>query len=209
MTLANRITLSRLPLLILTLLLLYRGDSRLKLLAFVLTIVLIAMDWVDGWAARRRGEATPLGSVLDIAVDRIVEVAYWIAYADLDLIPVWVPILVAARGILTDALRAAVMVQMGETAFGMMKSRLGQLIVSGRFMRAFYGFAKAASFAGLALYLSLLDRYSLPFPPWLGTLHRVLLALVFFTVAITVIRALPVLNESRHYLTPKPARNTP
>lgn len=199
MTLANRITLSRLPLLVLVLALLYWGDVRLKLVAFVLTIVLIAMDWIDGWVARRRGETSQLGSVLDIAIDRIVEVIYWIAYAHLELIPIWVPMLVAARGILTDSLRAAIMTQTGETAFGMMKSRLGQIIVSGRFMRAFYGFAKATSFAGLALFLALRDRYF--GAPWLDVLHTVLLGLVFFTVAITVIRGLPVLNESRRYLT--------
>ena len=198
MTLANRITLSRLPLLVVILLLLFWGDGWLKLLGFVLTIVLIAMDSLDGMVARRRGESSTLGSVLDIAIDRVVEVVLWIAYAGLGLIPVWVPMLVAARGILTDSIRGAVMAESGETAFGMMRSRLGRWIVSGRFMRGFYGFAKTVAFAGLALLLALRELH--PGASWLAPLHSLLLVLTFFTVAITVLRGLPVLTESRRYL---------
>ncbi|MCA0269008.1 MAG: hypothetical protein LCH53_07300 [Bacteroidetes bacterium] len=44
---------------------------------------------IGGWVvARKLGEASLLGSVLDIASDRIVEAVRWVVFAHLGLIPI-------------------------------------------------------------------------------------------------------------------------
>jgi CDP-diacylglycerol--glycerol-3-phosphate 3-phosphatidyltransferase len=50
------------------------GDALVAdLAAVLLTVAAIALDGVDGYIARTRGMATPLGAQLDILGDRVVE----------------------------------------------------------------------------------------------------------------------------------------
>jgi CDP-diacylglycerol---glycerol-3-phosphate 3-phosphatidyltransferase len=199
--LANAITLSRLFLLALAVLFLYRGGPVLLFIAFLLTILIIVMDGLDGWVARTRGETSELGSVMDIAIDRVVENVYWIVYADLSLVPIWVALVVVSRGIITDAIRGFVLAK-GETAFEMMHSPVARWLVSGRPMRAFYGVIKAVVFAALALFMALREWF--PGAPWLGPLEMLLFVLVLVTVAITLLRGVPVVLESRRYFFSEP-----
>ncbi len=196
MTLANAITISRLFLLAVTVALLYATGAMPKFIAFVLTIILIAMDGIDGMVARARGETSELGGVIDIAIDRVVENVFWIVYAHLNEVPVWVALVVVSRGILTDAVRGFVLAK-GEGAFDMMKTPWARWLVSGRFMRAFYGAIKAVVFAALALNMALVEQYA--GANWLIPLSIVVSILVYATVATTVLRGVPVLLESRYY----------
>ena len=55
--------------------------------------------WLGGATSRVH---VPLWRRVDIAGDRIVEMALWVIFADLDLIPIWVPLLVISRGAIVD-----------------------------------------------------------------------------------------------------------
>ncbi len=199
--LANAITLSRLLLLALGVVLLYVPKTWVRLSAFVLILVLIALDGVDGWVARKRGEESDLGAVMDIAIDRVVENVLWIVYADLGVVHVAVPLIVISRGIVTDAIRAYALAK-GETAFEMMKTPWARWLVSGRPMRAFYGFLKAFVFAALALLLGL--QAWQPGAPWLAPLQTGLTVLVAITVLITIVRGAPVVYESKRFFFGEP-----
>ena len=147
MTRANLVAITRAAFAFLAVAILFhRAD--LYVLAAVLTIVAILMDGLDGWVARRYGEVSRIGAVIDILTDRIVELTYWIAFAALHLIPAWIPIVVAVRGLLVDGARA-VAFERGLTAFGpttMMRSKVGTFLVASRESRSAYGIAKAAAF---------------------------------------------------------------
>ena len=193
---ANLITLSRLFLLIIAIFLLYTSGPFAKFMAFLLTIIIVVMDAIDGVVARARGETSELGSVMDITIDRVAENVYWIVYAHLMLVPVWVALVVVSRGIITDAIRGYVLAK-GETAFEMIKTPWMRWVVSGRFMRAVYGIIKTIVFAALALYMALSEWY--PGALWLESFHLVLWVLVLITVTITLLRGVPVVLESRRY----------
>ena len=92
MNLANLITMLRFPLLIVVVLLLYVGGAAGQVIDGLLILLLILMDSLDGTVARRLGQETLIGSALDIAADRAVEIVLWVAYAHLRLIPVVVPL---------------------------------------------------------------------------------------------------------------------
>lgn len=199
--LANAITLSRLLLLAVSAFLLYVPTPGTRMSSFFLILLLIALDGVDGWVARKRGEESDLGAVMDIAIDRVVENVLWIVYADLGVVHVVVPLIVISRGIITDAIRAYALAK-GQTAFEMMQTPWARWLVSGRPMRAFYGFMKAFVFAALALFLGL--QLWQPGAPWLAPLQTGLTVLVAATVLITIVRGAPVVYESKRFFFGEP-----
>ncbi|MBX6342004.1 MAG: CDP-alcohol phosphatidyltransferase family protein, partial [Thermomicrobiaceae bacterium] len=142
---ANAITIGRLVLLFVTVALLYTRSYPVVVACIALIIVVFASDWLDGFVARRWGSPSAFGALLDIAGDRVVENTLWVVYAHLGLIGVWAPLVVLTRGFLVDAMRS-VAYGAGKTAFGettMMRSPVTRFLTASRFMRAWYGAAKA------------------------------------------------------------------
>lgn len=192
MSLANIITLARLPLLLLLVGLLFVPDFAVRLCGLVLLIILFLMDWFDGYVARLRNEVTELGAVLDIAIDRAVENILWISFMYLGLVPLWVPIVFLIRSFIVDSIRGVALTR-GKSGFGMMYSPLGRFLVASRFMRALYGLAKGVIFGLLYLTWAL----ALKDPNILITLHPLNQALIFFTTGLCLIRGLPVISDGR------------
>jgi len=192
-TRANLVAISRAMLAFIAVAMLFHRPN-LYLLAAVLTLVSILMDGLDGWVARRYGEVSRIGAVIDILTDRIVELTYWIAFAALGWIPAWIPIVVAVRGLLVDGARA-VAFERGLTAFGpttMMRSKFGRFLVASRESRSAYGIAKAAAFTLMIV------AYASALP---GSAQRVVLTIalicVYASVVLCVVRGIPVLLEAR------------
>lgn len=190
---ANLITLSRFPLLIIILLLLFYAGPVGQLTCAPLILILILLDTLDGMVARRRREATLLGSALDIAADRAVELLLWVSFASLGLIPLLIPLVVILRGTLTDSIRA-VASSHGVRAFDMSRSAWARFLVASPAMRSSYGVAKAVAFCTLALWLGL---QNLSLETAALTITR-LIALVSSWVAVflCVARGIPVLVEA-------------
>ena len=198
MSTANHITLLRLPLLFVVVALLHLPGAAAPFIALFLLPVLYLMDWLDGYVARFKNQVTDLGSVLDIAMDRVVENVLWITFMHLGQVPLWVGLAFITRSFLVDGLRGFALAK-GQSAFGMMHSALGKFMVSGRFMRGLYGLAKGAAFGALALSLGLealgpqaMERmlwvfYAAPF-------------LVYLSVFLCLARAIPVLLDIRRLL---------
>lgn len=194
---ANLITLARTVLAFLVVAMLHVRTTGIYLTAILLTLVLIWMDALDGYVARRRQETSTFGAVADILGDRVVEMTYWILFAVFGWVPVWVAILVSARGIVVDGLRA-IALQRGLTAFGatsMMATRLGRFLVASRTSRAAYGIGKALAFS---LVILLFTPGMLA--PVGGVLHTVTYAIVYGTVFLCVIRGAPVVLEARRLI---------
>jgi CDP-diacylglycerol--glycerol-3-phosphate 3-phosphatidyltransferase len=192
MSLANLITLARLPLLLIIVGLLFVPYFWVRLVGLALLIVLFLMDWFDGYVARLRNEVTELGAVLDIALDRSVENILWITFMYLGLVPLWVPIVFLIRSFIVDGIRGVALAR-GKSGFGMMHSSLGRFLVASRFMRFFYGLAKGVIFGLLYFTWAL----ALKNPNILITLHPLNQSLIFLTTGLCIIRGLPVLQDGR------------
>jgi CDP-diacylglycerol---glycerol-3-phosphate 3-phosphatidyltransferase len=195
-TRANLVAITRALLAFIAVAILFHRPG-LYLLAAALTIASILMDGLDGWVARRYGEVSRIGAVIDILTDRIVELTYWIAFAALGWIPAWIPIVVAVRGLLVDGARA-VAFERGLTAFGpttMMRSKFGRFLVASRESRSAYGIAKAAAFTLMIV------AYAAALP---DSAQRVVLTIalicVYASVALCVVRGIPVLLEARRLI---------
>lgn len=148
--LANWITLSRFPLLLVTVLILYHGSPWIRLVGVGLLFFGLMLDTVDGMVARKRGETSLFGSVLDIAADRTYELILWICFADLRMIPVAIPLIIVARTTLTDAFRS-IGVGQGTAPFAQHRTALGRFLVGSSWMRTGYAVTKVITFCGLAL----------------------------------------------------------
>jgi CDP-diacylglycerol---glycerol-3-phosphate 3-phosphatidyltransferase len=191
---ANLITLARTLLAFLAVAMLHVQSTRVYLAAAGLTLVIIWMDALDGYVARRRRECTKFGAVADILGDRVVEMTYWIVFAAFGWVPVWVAVAIAARGIVVDGFRALAL-ERGLTAFGatsMMRTPVGRLLVSSRLSRALYGIGKALAFSLVIL------LFTPGGPAAYGDLLRSLTyATVYATVLLCLVRGTPVIVEAR------------
>jgi phosphatidylglycerophosphate synthase len=183
--LANWITLSRVPLLLLSLVGLYQVSPTFRLVSVVLVSVGLLLDTVDGVVARRTGRSSLFGSVLDIALDRMYELALWVAFADLGMVPVAIPLIVITRTALTDAVRS-IGVGQGMAPFDQHRSAIGRFLVGSPWMRTGYSISKVAAFSGLAL------AHAIAAEP-IGAAG---LTLGWVAAGICVLRGLPVLLGS-------------
>jgi CDP-diacylglycerol--glycerol-3-phosphate 3-phosphatidyltransferase len=192
---ANLVTLSRLLLLLVVVWLFYQPITYWSFASFFLIVFIFVSDGLDGYIARKRNETSLFGALFDIAGDRIVELSLWFVAADVDLVPIWVPLVFIIRGVIVDTIRSSNAVAEGMAPFALMRSPVGKFIVAGKLVRSLYAVAKAAAFAGLAL--------QGPFPALLPELWTslgwVLTGLtyffVYFSVVLCIARGLPVIAE--------------
>ena len=133
--------------------------------------------------------------MFDIAVDRVVENVLWIVLADLNLIPIWVAIVFITRSLMVDSIRSQAAAQ-GKAPFAIMKSAIGKFLVAGRFMRGFYGTVKAVTFAWILLIQPWPALFSRFWNEWSPTIAYVTDVLIYFSVAICLLRGIPVLVEA-------------
>ncbi len=70
----------------------------------IIFAVAAGTDWIDGQVARRTGQVSALGKVLDPAVDRLLLAVGVIALALLDRLPLWLLVLVFLRDIVLGIL---------------------------------------------------------------------------------------------------------
>ena len=199
---ANAITVGRLLLLFVVVWLIYVGDVYVAAVCMLLIAIVFASDGIDGYVARRRGSTSDFGAIFDIAGDRVVENTLWVVFAHLELIPVWIPILVLTRGFLVDGMRSLGLSE-GKTPFGansMMRSPLTHWLTAGRFMRALFGYVKAAGFVFLTG-LAAAKKADAP-GTWVESLYDFDPYLVLgwgcvaLAVALTIIRGLPVVLDT-------------
>lgn len=194
--LANWITLSRFPLLLVTVLILYHGTPALRLFGVALLLIGLMLDTVDGVVARASGTTSLFGSVLDIAADRTYELVLWVVFADLGMIPMVIPLVVIARTTLTDAFRS-IGVAKGIAPFDQHHSKLGRFLVGSPFMRTGYSITKVVTFIGLALVQAMSGT---AVDGWqgldAGTLLPMMQVVAWVALAFCVFRGLPVIIGS-------------
>jgi CDP-diacylglycerol--glycerol-3-phosphate 3-phosphatidyltransferase len=191
---ANIITLTRLLLLLPLVAMIYLASPSWQLATVPLLAVIIGMDGLDGYVARKRREVSVFGSIFDIAVDRVIEYMLWAVLAHVGLVPMWVALVFIIRGTLVDSIRYAAIAE-GETAFGMMRSPIGRFLVASRFMRGMYGTIKAIAFGWLLLIQPLPDLAPAFWGDWSGPVGMITIILVYASVVVCLVRGVPVIVE--------------
>src|SRR6059058_6519552 len=75
--------------------------------ATALFCVAMTTDWFDGRIARRRGNTSSLGSLLDPVADKLLVLSVLVVLIDQDVFPAWMVVAIVAREFLVSGLRLA------------------------------------------------------------------------------------------------------
>ena len=112
-----------------------------------------------------------------------------------EYVPVWIPIVVVTRGILTDGVRSLAF-EKGFTAFGattMQQNPIAKFIVASNFCRFTYAVCKAMAFAFI-IAANIPMEY-----PHKAIVSTVAIVCTYISVFFCVVRGLPVLIESKRF----------
>lgn len=107
-TLPTWITLSRLVAVPIIFGLFIWQDSELtRLIALSVFIIAAITDWLDGYLARKLNQITELGKFLDPLVDKVLTIALFLLFIELNQVPAWAVFLIITRELLITAWRGA------------------------------------------------------------------------------------------------------
>ncbi len=187
---ANRLTISRLVLTILFVAMLNLSWGYARTTAFILFLIAGLTDFVDGEIARRYGEVTNFGKLMDPLVDKIMMAAAFISLVPLKVIPAWVAVAVVARDFLITGLR------MMATARGRVlpAERLGKQKTSWQIITVIF-------------FLALLSASELRYADerstwWLRAWNEAGPVLVWITVALTIYSGIGFTWRNRELIAP-------
>jgi CDP-diacylglycerol--glycerol-3-phosphate 3-phosphatidyltransferase len=77
-----------------------------EMVAVVIFLIAAATDWLDGFVARRRGQVTTLGKLLDPIADKLLTVSVFIALVELKLAPAWMVVVIVGREFVVSGMRS-------------------------------------------------------------------------------------------------------
>ena len=72
-------------------------DEDTRVVGFLFLGLVVSTDWVDGYLARRTGQVSELGKILDPVADRLALAAALITFVVLDAFPLWAALLIVVR----------------------------------------------------------------------------------------------------------------
>jgi len=77
-----------------------------EMVAVVIFLIAAATDWLDGFLARKRGQVTTLGKLLDPIADKLLTVSAFIALVELKLAPAWMVVVIVGREFVVSGMRS-------------------------------------------------------------------------------------------------------
>lgn len=115
-TLPNAITWYRVVAAVPIILLLVNGSNAALWAALGLMVIAEVSDGVDGWVARRYGQVSAVGKILDPMADSLYRVSVFTAFAANRWMPVWMLVVMASREIAQAHLRIVAEAHIGTMA---------------------------------------------------------------------------------------------
>ena len=159
--LPNTLTFSRIFLVPLLVVVLLTRTERWEIIGGLIVAVAAFTDWLDGFLARRRGQVTTLGIMLDPIADKLLVSAAFISLVQMDLAPAWMVVLIVGREFAVSGLRS-IAIARGITipASGLGKGKMLTqvvaillLILGKKFLGPFYILGKVSLWIAVGLAL--------------------------------------------------------
>ncbi len=73
------------------------ANERTRLWGIALFAVIVSTDWIDGYVARKTGQVSELGRILDPVADRLAIAAGLLTFAISGIFPFWAALLILVR----------------------------------------------------------------------------------------------------------------
>lgn len=190
MNLANRLTMLRILLTFVFMFFLFCHGLWFKVLSLVVFTLAALSDLFDGIIAQRRNMVTDFGRLMDPIADKILVLAAFAAFVQLQLIDAWMFVIIVSREILITSLRL----------FALNK---GKVLSAGRAGKHKTVLQMSVIFAILGFILSkeIVLQYYTWNPGWEKVFRQGIFFLMLITVGLTLYSGLSYLWENRKVIT--------
>lgn len=105
MNLPNKLTISRIILTFIFMFFLFSRGVCAKSLALVTFALASFTDYYDGYLARKTGQITNLGKILDPIADKVLTLAAFLVFVELGLIEAWMVVIIIMRELFVTGVR--------------------------------------------------------------------------------------------------------
>lgn len=190
MNLANRLTMSRILLTFVFMFFLFCHGLWPKVLSLVVFSLAALSDLFDGMIAQRRNMVTDFGRLMDPIADKILVLAAFAAFVQLQLIDAWMFMIIVSREILITSLRLFALNKgkvLSAARAGKHKTVLQMLVIF--------------AILGFILIKEIVLKYYTWNPAWENVFRQGIFCLMLLTVGLTLFSGLSYLWENRKVIT--------
>ncbi|MDD5128242.1 MAG: CDP-diacylglycerol--glycerol-3-phosphate 3-phosphatidyltransferase [Candidatus Omnitrophica bacterium] len=190
MNLANRLTMSRILLTFVFMFFLFCNGLWAKAMSLVVFILAALSDYFDGMIAQRRNMITDFGRLMDPIADKILVLAAFAAFVQLQLIEAWMFVIIIAREIMITSLRL----------FALNKGKVLSAARAGKH-KTVVQMGVIFTILGFILLKEIVLKYSTWNPAWEKMFRQGIFFLMLLTVGLTLYSGLSYLWENRKIIT--------
>lgn len=190
MNLANRLTMSRIFLTFIFMFFLFCHGLLFKVLSLVVFALAALSDFFDGMIAQRGNMITDFGRLMDPIADKILVLAAFAAFVQLQLIDAWMFMIIVSREILITSLRLFALNKgkvLSAARAGKHKTVLQMLVIF--------------TILGFILLKEIVLKYYTWNPAWENVFRQGIFYLMLLTVGLTLYSGLAYLWENRKVIT--------
>ncbi len=186
MNIANRLTLSRIVLTFVFMFFLFCHGLWWKVASLVVFILAALSDLFDGMIAQRRNMVTDFGRLMDPIADKILVLAAFAAFVQMQLIDAWMFVIIVSREILITSLRL----------FALNKGKVLSAARAGKH-KTVSQMVVIFAILGFIVLKEVVLKYSTWNPDWEKAFRQGVYALMLLTVGLTLYSGLSYLWENR------------
>jgi CDP-diacylglycerol---glycerol-3-phosphate 3-phosphatidyltransferase len=190
MNLANRLTMSRILLTFVFMFFLFCQGLWPKVASLIVFILAALSDLFDGMIAQRRNMVTDFGRLMDPIADKILVLAAFAAFVQLQLIEAWMFVIIIAREIMITSLRL----------FALNKGKVLSAARAGKH-KTVLQMAVIFMILGFILLKEIALKYSTWNPAWEKIFRQGIFFLMLVTVGLTLYSGLSSLWQNRKIIT--------
>lgn len=105
MNLPNKLTILRIALAVVFVVLLFVDGVAAKVAALAIFIIASATDALDGYLAKKYGQITDFGALMDPIADKILILSAFLAFVEMGIVPAWMVVVIIFREVTVTGLR--------------------------------------------------------------------------------------------------------
>jgi CDP-diacylglycerol---glycerol-3-phosphate 3-phosphatidyltransferase len=190
MNLANRLTISRIFLTFVFMFFLFCNGLLPKAISLIVFILAALSDYFDGFIAQRRNMVTDFGRLMDPIADKILVLAAFAAFVQLQLIDAWMFVIIVSREILITSMRL----------FALNKGKVLSAARAGKH-KTVLQMAVIFTILGFILAKEIILKYYTWNPAWEKVFRQGIFFLMLVTVGLTLYSGLSYLWQNRKVIT--------
>lgn len=190
MNIANKLTMSRIVLTFVFMFFLFCHGLWAKIVALSIFIFAALSDFFDGRIAKKKNMVTDFGKLMDPIADKILVLAAFAVFVQMQLIEAWMFVIIVSREILITSLRL----------FALNKGKILSAAKAGKH-KTVSQMAAIFAILGFIVLKESIITFSTWNPIWERTFRQAIFVFMIFTVALTLYSGLSYLWDNRKVIT--------